>query len=585
MGLADIFTAKPAPVSTEDKYLAQRRARGASSALFGLPDLLNTTLNAGIRDVGSLTGLYDPNQAYQFSMPSQAAANLATELSGATIVPPQAVPPAVQKKGANQEALMGLLPTNPAAPETLALKGLAAIAPVAKTVKPAAPLAETLAAAVKPGSGTVGVKSAEPLAHGRISQRFPIASKKTKDWEGKENPLTENLLINLDVLRADPVKLKQASDVIASYPNTTQEMLEMNPGERVDALRDQATENLLHLYDMMPAAEQARSSRWYHGANRISRERAEEVGAHPYAAAGSYASLSPQKDWFQNVYLGDQVLRVLGDDPKVTTDMLRKAQTMPAYQKDPMTIQMLRSLEGKRLSNMQPEEQALVVRLFEETYGPVGGKGPEDRMFRKISPEGDYGDVVLTKSGAPAKPAWGSFDEIRKAIDSALSGGDPSLISPLMGGKHKVRNFYNNIVAPSEGEQFGDITADTHQIAAGLFRPLSGNTAEVAHGLGSSPPKGTPGAPQSDVTGMQGLYPIFADATRNAAAQRGVPVIAMQSTPWEGVRSLFPADFKTASNMAVIDDIWRQHGRGEITANEARQRIVRAAGGFVPPSW
>ena len=433
------------------------------------------------------------------------------------------------------------------------------------------------------GQGTQGLKSELPLEGGRISQRFPTPSKKTGGWEGKENPLTENLLINTDVMRQDPVKMQQASDIIGRYPTTTNAMLEMQPEERITAFKDAVAANFGALYDLMTPEQQARASRWYWGANRISRERAEEIGIHPNASAGMYAALSPQKDWFQNVYLGDQVGRILRHDPKVLLDMMRKAQTLPVYTEDDAS-ELLRSLEGRRLSNMTPEEQALAVRLHEETYGPIGSNTGE-RAYRKISPEGDYGDFVLTKSGEPRRPAWGSFGEIQKSIEAAQSGGDPNVISPLMGEKHKVRHFYNDIVNPGAAETFGDITVDTHQIGGGLFSPLTGKSEEVAHGLGSSPGKGIPGAPQSAVTGLQGLYPLYADATRQAAAERGVPVIAMQSTPWEALRALFPPEFRTAKNQEAVANIWREHAQGTLTAEEARRRIIGVAGGFNAPSW
>jgi hypothetical protein len=417
------------------------------------------------------------------------------------------------------------------------------------------------------GRGTVGTVAPEPLSQGRISQRFP-----TSKAPGTEDPLTQNLLINMNVLKQDPDKLQQAAEIIRTYPGVTKKMLDMNPEELVDAFRDSISGNLKALYDLMPPNEAQRAARWYHGAHRISQERAAETGVHPYASAGAYAALSPQMDWYKNVYLGDQVLRTLAKDPKVDAEMLRMARDAPTLgvYRQPENLDMLRSLEGRRIGNMTPEEQALAVRLYDETYG--------SRQYRKITPEGDYGDLVLTGKGEPAKPGWGSFTDIQKSLEAAQSGGDPNIISPLMGMKHKVRDFYNDIVAPVEAEKFGDVTIDTHQIAGGQFRPLSGADPEVATGLGSKPPS-------SAATGLQGLYPIYADATRNAAAERNVPVIAMQSVPWEGTRALFPADFKTASNKAVVDSIWRDYGSGKITADEARRRVVTAAGGFRPPSW
>jgi hypothetical protein len=96
----------------DEKYLAQRRVRGLSDLVFGAPDLLNTVINTGLKDIGYFTGM-KPDDVYQFQMPSQAAANLATELTGADIVPPEAVSPDVQRRGANQRALIGMIPTGP----------------------------------------------------------------------------------------------------------------------------------------------------------------------------------------------------------------------------------------------------------------------------------------------------------------------------------------------------------------------------------------------------------------------------------------------------------------------------------------
>ena len=39
--------------------------------------------------------------------------------------------------------------------------------------------------------------------------------------------------------------------------------------------------------------------------------------------------------------------------------------------------------------------------------------------------------------------------EISKAINSIKAADDPSKMSSLMGERHKVRNFYNNILSPT----------------------------------------------------------------------------------------------------------------------------------------
>jgi hypothetical protein len=196
-------------------------------------------------------------------------------------------------------------------------------------------------------------------------------------------------------------------------------------------------------------------------------------------------------------------------------------------------------------------------------------------------PEGDFGDVRLNQDGSQSRIAWGSLNEIGKAI-SILE--DPSLvnISTMLGEQHKVRNFYNNIYAPDD--QAGHVTIDTHAVAAGLLRPLSGNSREVKHNFGTNV-KGEVGPKNSSVNGVQGTYGIFAEAYRRAAAERGVLPREMQSITWEAVRGLFPDTFKTAKNSQVVDDIWLKYRKGKLSLEEARNEVIRTAGGIRPPEW
>jgi len=131
----------------------------------------------------------------------------------------------------------------------------------------------------------------------------------------------------------------------------------------------------------------------------------------------------------------------------------------------------------------------------------------------------------------------------------------------------------------------GDVTIDTHAVAAALMRPLSGNSVEVAHNFGSSPGKGIPGAGGSSISGVQGTYPLYAEAYRRAAKARGIHPREMQSITWEAIRGLFPDTFKTAKNAKDIDDVWSRYRKGEISQDEARNQVVKKAGGIRPPTW
>jgi hypothetical protein len=121
---------------TDEEYLAQRRARGLSDAAFGMFDLPAQVANAAIGDVdywtgGGLSGgTYDP---YQFPMASQSAANLAAQAPGfKPVIPSSAVSPKIQQQGANQQALMGMIPTGLDDVGSLAMAAVPALKRVGK---------------------------------------------------------------------------------------------------------------------------------------------------------------------------------------------------------------------------------------------------------------------------------------------------------------------------------------------------------------------------------------------------------------------------------------------------------------------
>ena len=101
----------PGSRAKQEKYLAQRRLRGLGDALLGSGDLANMAINAGIADFNLLTGGLGGKRDVELPMPSQATADLLTDITGTKIVPDEEVSPEIRKEGANQRALMGAIPT------------------------------------------------------------------------------------------------------------------------------------------------------------------------------------------------------------------------------------------------------------------------------------------------------------------------------------------------------------------------------------------------------------------------------------------------------------------------------------------
>ena len=85
-------------------------------------------------------------------------------------------------------------------------------------------------------------------------------------------------------------------------------------------------------------------------------------------------------------------------------------------------------------------------------------------------------DFQRTKKGDKSGTAWNGFGDIEKAI-SIIEDGSRANIDAKLGMMHKVRSFYNNILSPMSDQ--GDVTIDTHAVAAAHLRPFSGNHVEV----------------------------------------------------------------------------------------------------------
>lgn len=339
------------------------------------------------------------------------------------------------------------------------------------------------------------------------------------------------------------------------------------------------TGNILHVYDSVPKGTKGwlkRATRWYEGANKIAHQWAAEHGYSPRQIAGLLAALSPRMDWFQNVELGRRVLDTVRNKQGVMTSdaMMAKGRGLQESLKADWNKKRigaaLDAMQGKTFGQLTDNyHRALWQFLHDATEN-------KDRSYRVVTPEGDFGQVQRNKpkkEGQPGEPTTASYmsvDPIEKAMAILHGGDDRENISRNLSDAHKVRSFYNNIIAP--WSRHGDVTIDTHAIAAALLRPLGQSDTDVMHGLGSE-------GPQSDTHGISGLYPLYAEAYRRAAQARNVLPRQMQSASWEGMRGIFdPAQKRNEKIQDAVENIWQQHGKGLISSNTARTRIYGIAG-------
>lgn len=450
------------------------------------------------------------------------------------------------------------------------LQSLDAVPGVALAAKGAKKVGEALA----PAAGemvegylrkTGGLMDVAPPGPNVVSTRLPTAKKATED------PIQNKLIIDYNSAKADPDAFAHNMGLIKQYPNFVSKA--RTPEKQAEDFISHVKDNLLYLYDQVPEGTRTRSRLWYDGARNITDRFGNEYGVPDQAVSGVLAVLSPQKDWFMNVSLGQRVIDIARNQAGRRWDDAME-NTASVIWADPKYQPVINLVRGKSYAELKtPGERALWLRTFDQAFNP--------REHQIVSPEGDFMGVRKTQSGAAYKTGWGSLNEIGKAI-SILDNPTLENISVMLGQQHKVRNFYNNIYAP--GDPAGHVTIDTHAVAAGLLRPLSGNSREVLHNFGSNV-AGEVGPKNSSISGVQGTYGLFAEAYRRAAAERGVLPREMQSITWEAVRGLFPDTFKTAKNVQVIDDIWVKYRKGKLSLEEARNEVIRTAGGIQPPEW
>jgi hypothetical protein len=400
-----------------------------------------------------------------------------------------------------------------------------------------------------------------------VSTRLPTAVKRTED------PLASRLVIDLEAAKKDPAAFEHNMGLIRQYPNFASKA--RNPDKQAEDFITEVKNNLLFLHDQVPQATRQRSKLWYDGARNIADRFSVDYGVPDQAVSGVLAVLSPQKDWFMNVSLGQRVLDIATKQQSTRWDSSMDVIAKTIFG-DPKYAPMVNAIRGKTLAEVkEPGLKAMWLRTYDQAKNP--------REHQIVSPEGNFVGVRMNQDGkTPTQTGWGSLNEIGKAI---VILEDPRIetISANLGQQHKVRNFYSNIYAPNDPA--GPVTIDTHAVAAGLLRPLSGNSREVLHNFGSGV-VGEGGPKNSSITGVQGTYGIYAEAYRRAAEERGILPREMQSITWEAVRGLYPDTFKSqAKNVDQIDGIWLQYRKGKMSLEEARNEVFKIAGGIRPPEW
>ncbi len=336
-----------------------------------------------------------------------------------------------------------------------------------------------------------------------------------------------------------------------------------DPEKIVKVVKARLKSNIRFMYDA--ATPQEREARtWYPAARKLVDEEVRKHGINDATAAGVFAALSPQAEWEHNIAMGQRLIDIYknkqdcawnGDDKNANDRKMSKA----VKEINAISPALRNKIEGKSLKDLtDPVEQAAWIRTYDLAYN--------DRSFRTFNMDGTLGDFVTNMDGSRSKLRWQTTDNIVKAIKILKSNGDRSVISSTLGNLHKVRSFYNNMLDPTSDNE--DLTSDTHAIGAALMQPYSGPDTQVVQGLG------TGGAGKSTVSGVAGLYGVYADAYREVAHEVGLRPNELQAIVWTVKRNtLFSADMADA-DIKHVDTLWREYSRGNASLEDTQKAIM-----------
>tara|TARA_R110002012_G_scaffold101698_4_gene241048 strand:- start:911 stop:8134 length:7224 start_codon:yes stop_codon:yes gene_type:complete len=372
---------------------------------------------------------------------------------------------------------------------------------------------------------------------------------------------------------------------------------EKNTKVKYEKLVNFIKENLLSLHNAFPDELRARATQWYDGANKIANGFSKRYDITVEQASGILAVLSPQKDWFMNVAQAEQVIhiwrnyqdvRIEGTEYDAMIEEIIDTAEAPIKQKKKKLVNETPQQEKRRQNyNRKLDQKAKdnrravldqikgkTIRELSQDSSPAGqtvmawairttAQVQFGRNYSVVTPEGDFGGPSLKMDGQPATNGWGSTGEIVKAV-SIIEDGSLQNISDRLGSEHKVRNFYNNIVAPNS--PYGDATMDTHAVAAALLMPLGSSAPQVSDNFGA----GKAGKTSKSGQTVSGTYYVYLDAYRRAAKEVGLQPRQMQSITWEAIRQVYLPQDRKPEFVKQRTKEWNQYK----DEKEARQQII-----------
>lgn len=312
---------------------------------------------------------------------------------------------------------------------------------------------------------------------------------------------------------------EELRDALVKEYGVTEEDMRAN----LEALYERATES---------GAVEA-GMRWYEDGGNYAAAYALSYGMTREQGTAAVAALSPLREWEDNMALAQYVMDVVAEDPEIpdmTRDLTKSIIVDGKMKKVTRTTRewvdelfeqrgygSVDDVIGKRMSEIDLDKQAALIRLLSQA-------GYYTQDGEKLS----Y--MTVNKKGQPVRKfvGWPSGDvHTAKALEILRADPEdvPGTIDRSLQGM-KVRSFYNNLSFGSTEPPplRPDITMDTHAMSAAVGRTFPAKSRQKSVFFG--------GPPSSAEYGFRGFYPIFADAYRDIAKEKGIEPHHFQALIW-----------------------------------------------------
>lgn len=425
-------------------------------------------------------------------------------------------------------------------------------------------------------------------------------------------PATDPLTTQLPVLLAShPKAIKRYADKLRSFEMLTPQEKRRSDRRVIEDFIQRGTENLRWLWDLFEPEIRERARLWYQGGHNLAQRIADRHNLSINQGAALIASLSPQMDWFKNMNLAFRVADLFAQlelsnpdfDQAMFDSFAKRVRTQKLTKKQKENLELTRATQEKKIAYAE-------ANYLGRTWSEIGYPGKaimlrevdeqqnaDQRWYHVITPEGGFQERMQTNPDARGRTkdmrvGWGTYPQIANAI-AVLDNGSALNIHARLGGKHKVRSFYMNLVDPSNANV---VTIDTHAAAAFVMQPLAGTDRFVANTLDAPPGIKENGLMGLNVVVAEGYFRLAKQLSDERRAQGLPPITAreVQSVTWEAVRLLFPAAEKRVKNQAEkvllsdVQAIWKEFTSGTIDIDATRRKILARIERTRPmgrPSW